>query len=296
MSGEEVRVDVAVITMVRDESAMLPRWLRHYGAQFGERNLYVLDDQSQDGSTSGLAATVISMPKRATSSGDRVFGAFKSTVANKLGAALLEMYDVVILVDADEFIVPDPRRYSGLREYLERHPDADVLAPVGVNLVHVPDREPTLDPTMPLLRQRRHVKVVPGMCKPAIKRIPARWTGGTHGIRAPYGLSRDLYLVHAKYADRAAALTTHEGRHSEFLTAHAGRTATWRLKPAEIADRWTSWARSPDSPAVLDFDTLDLSGVVRAQPKGIYRSYGPQTSAMDDGEMYVLPDYLTDQV
>lgn len=289
-------MDVAVITMARDESVMLPRWLRHYGSQFGERNLYVLDDQSQDGSTTGLAATVITMPKRATSSGERVFGAFKSSVANKFGAALLEMYDVVMLVDTDEFIVADPRRYAGLRDYLERHPEADVLAPVGVNLVHVPEREAGLDPGLPLLRQRRHVKVVPGMCKPAIKRIPARWTGGTHGIKAPYELSRDLYLLHAKYADRSAALSTHEGRHSEFLTSDAGKTATWKMKPAEIADRWTSWARSSAPPQVLDFDTVDLSGVVRAQPKGIYRSYGPQMTAMDDGTMYVLPDYLTDQV
>jgi hypothetical protein len=206
------------------------------------------------------------------------------------------MYDTVILVDADEFLVPDPRRYSGLRDYLERHADADVLAPVGVNLVQVPERESSLAPARPLLAQRRHVKVVPGMCKPAIKRIPARWTGGTHGIKAPYDLSRDLYLFHAKYADKADALATHEGRHSEYLSANAGKTATWRMKPAEIAQRWSHWSRAAAHAEVLDFETVDLTGFVRAQPNGIYRSYGPQMAAMDDGPLYVLPDYLTDQV
>jgi hypothetical protein len=286
---------VAVITMARNESVMLPRWLEYYGRQVGERNLYVLDDQSDDGSTDGIAATVITMPVRATSKDDRVFGAYKSAVASKLAVALLEMYDVVAFVDSDEFVVPDPRRYTGLVDYLEQHPHADVLAAVGVNLVHLADREPPLRPDAPLLTQRRHVKVVGGMCKPAFKRIPARWSGGTHGVRAPYTLSRDLYLLHAKYADRQSAMATQSGRHQEYLTTEAGKTATWVIDAPELAQRWAEWTSTDGPVPVLDFDTVDLEGIVREESNGVHRSFGPQATAMK-GPLYRLPDYLSDQV
>jgi hypothetical protein len=288
-------VHVAVITMTRNEARMLPRWVEYYGGAVGERNLYVLDDSSDDGSTQGLAATVITMPVRATEEPGRVFGAYKAALASKLAVALLDMYDVVVFTDADEFIVADPRSYSGLADYLARHPDAPVLAPVGVNLLHLPAQEPPLRDGVPLLAQRRHVKVVGGMCKPAIKRVRARWSGGTHGVKAPYAISRDLYLVHAKYADREAALATQADRHREYRATDAGRTATWTIEPTELDATWSRWTAS-DAPApVLDFESVDLEGVVREEDNGIHRSFGPQATAML-GPLYRLPDYLTTQV
>jgi hypothetical protein len=313
---------VAVITMARNESVMLPRWVAHYGAAAGERNLYVLDDGSDDGSTTGLAATVITMPVRATeqqarrstrsptrswrpgrAGGKRLrraragwgFGAYKAAVASKLAVALLEMYDVVVYTDADEFIVPDPRRYAGLGDYLEQHEGSAVLAPVGLNLVHLPGREPTLRSDMPLLAQRRHVKVVGGMCKPAIKRIGARWSAGTHGVKAPYTLSRDLYLLHAKYADYDVALSTQSARHREYLSTGAGKMATWTMQPAELAAEWSVWTATDGLPPVLDFETVDLDGIVREEDKGFHRSFGTQAAAML-GQLYRLPEYLTTQV
>src|SRR5262245_57139984 len=53
---------VAVLTTVRDEAQMLPRWLDYYGRQVGSENLLVLDDNSVDGSTKDLPCTVYQLP------------------------------------------------------------------------------------------------------------------------------------------------------------------------------------------------------------------------------------------
>ena len=43
----------AVLTMVYNESVFLPIWLRYYSRFFAPEDIYVLDHQSDDGSTNG---------------------------------------------------------------------------------------------------------------------------------------------------------------------------------------------------------------------------------------------------
>ena len=50
------------MTVVRDERVMLPLWTRHYGAQLGVENLYVIDDNSSDGSTDDLPCDLLRLP------------------------------------------------------------------------------------------------------------------------------------------------------------------------------------------------------------------------------------------
>ena len=45
---------IAALTMVFNERHLLPIWVHHYGSAIGRENLYVVDDGSDDGSTSGL--------------------------------------------------------------------------------------------------------------------------------------------------------------------------------------------------------------------------------------------------
>ena len=44
----------AAVTFVYNESFNLPLWRRHYGAQLGTENLFIVDDGSDDGSTDGI--------------------------------------------------------------------------------------------------------------------------------------------------------------------------------------------------------------------------------------------------
>ena len=303
-----VTVRIAVMTMVRNEGAILPRWQRYYGGQVGPRNLFVLDDMSTDGSLDSLDATVIHLPTRATvarrsdqpgphdsSAGAPAFR--KTAAANKFAAALLEFYQAVIFVDADEFIVPDPRSYDSLQDFMRKNEDP-VIAPLGLNIVHRTDAEATLRPDELLLRQRRYVKVSSLMSKPAIKRVPARWTGGTHGIAREYRVRTDIFLLHAKFADAETLRRVHAQRHNEFLATGAGGRSTWSMPPERMEAALSDWMGVRSRRRIQDFDpdAIDVSDFVREKAVDDYRS-GVQSvrASMKRQPLQRLPDYLSDQ-
>ena len=88
---------------------------------------------------------------------DGKFNSTRMAVVGNLGRSLLQLYDVVLFCDTDEFIVPDPDQYAGLREYVEaRSGDGlNAVGSLGFNVVHDVGSEPPLDLDKPLLGQRR---------------------------------------------------------------------------------------------------------------------------------------------
>lgn len=215
---------VLVMTMVRDEAEMLPRWVRHYAAQVGMENLLVLDDNSTDGSTDDLECTVHLVPPLPGSN----FEGVRMDLVSGLAQGFLKVYDYVVFVDADEFLVPDPTKHATLPDFLAARPDADVVAPVALNVLHLPTQEGPLRPDLPVLDQRRFAKFAPLMCKPAIKRIPAKWKFGSHGIKAPYAVDPELYMLHLKFADREALRAVAAHRQALVQLDGRGKKSSWR--------------------------------------------------------------------
>lgn len=274
---------------------MLPRWLGYYGEQVGVENLVILDDQSDDGSTADIGATVIRLPRRAASTAE-TFDTAKMRLSNGLASTLLAVYDVVVFVDVDEFIIPDPRHYSGLRDYLTHGPSADVIAPIGLNLVHSPRSAPALDPDLPLLQQRRHVRFAPYMCKPAIKRKPFAWGRGQHGIKAEYAIHRDVFLLHSHYADLDLAVETQRARFEEFRTWGSGERSIWSRPPESLPahlEEWTVDEGDPDPP-LFDPQTIAIEGVVQQREKR--GGYTSRTGPNREQPLMTVPDYLDTQV
>ncbi len=58
-----------MVTMAYNEATMLPLWLRHYERQVGAENCYVLDHGSSDGSTVGINANLIRLPRTRSTNG-----------------------------------------------------------------------------------------------------------------------------------------------------------------------------------------------------------------------------------
>src|ERR671926_301444 len=106
---------VAVVTIVRDEAELLPLWLAHYGEEVGIQNVIVLDDHTVDGSTDDLHCVCYRLPDPPWKAG---WGRTRLRLVNGLATSLLAVNDVVIYVDVDEFLAPDPARHTGLRDYL----------------------------------------------------------------------------------------------------------------------------------------------------------------------------------
>jgi hypothetical protein len=189
---------VAALTMVRDEAALLPIWCGHYLRQVGAGNLYVLDHASRDGGTRGIPAQVTSLPDGPL---DEALRVARVTEAVR---DLLRTYDWVVHSDVDELVLADPRHSPTLADYAVAEP-SPVARAVGIDLHHIPDEEPPLDPALPLGAQRRWVRFAASMCKPALVREAVRWTPGFH-TSEPTGRFGALYCVHLRYVDLGMGL------------------------------------------------------------------------------------------
>jgi hypothetical protein len=280
---------IAVMTTVRDEADMLPRWIDYYGRQVGVENLLVLDDNTVDGSTKDLPCSVYRLPPAPWR---WEWAAGRIRMVNGIAQGLLACYDAVVFTDADEFLLPDPAKYDGLRDYLAARADREVIAPLALNVLHNPDREPDLDPTKPVLAQRRFVKFTSVMCKPLVKRTPAAWRPAFHGINAPYEIDRELLLLHLKYYD--VAMLSKVAEHRRMLHENENRGASssaWSMGSDELTSQLRSWV-DVDGDDVREFDPAEpnLDRIVQKKPAGFYRSEGTQLKAMQKNPLRVLPE------
>src|SRR4051812_30521331 len=105
---------VAAFTMVYNESSKLPIWTKYYGATLGPENCFIVDHGSTDGSTSKLGDAgfnVIKLPRSPQDNDKRT--AFLGEVVS----AFVRYFDYALYTDCDEIIVPDPRKFGGLKDY-----------------------------------------------------------------------------------------------------------------------------------------------------------------------------------
>jgi hypothetical protein len=287
-SEEELRV--AAVTFCRDEGRMLPLWLRYYGEQLGPENLYVVDDSSEDGSTDGLSCNVLHIPPIRG-------GKFESTRMKFLGglaASLRTLYDCVVFADADEFVAPDPARYSGLKDFIARQGD-DVAAvgALGLNVVHAVDAEPPLDLTSPVLGQRTLAKFVPVMCKPSVNLAGAPWFAASHGIRAPYVVDPDLWMFHLKWADRDLLRAAADHRLRMVETDGRSRETQWGEGSETLVGLLERITAGVDPAGVPEFSppTGRALAALVTQSGGGYRApKGAQMQLMETQPLVRIPE------
>ena len=189
---------VAALTMAYNEPVWAPAWARHYAAQLGAENCLLLDHGSDDGSTDALPVPV---RRLARSPLDEVWRVGQVIDAVR---GLLRTHDAVFHSDTDELLVADPALYPDLRAYAAATPHPVVTA-IGLDVQHLPDEEPPLDPHAPFGPQRAWVRFAASMCKPALVRHPVAWAPGFHSSDAPLVTDR-LFLLHMRYADLGLGL------------------------------------------------------------------------------------------
>ena len=185
--------------MAYNEPDFAALWGRHYAAEVGARNCYIIDHGSTDGSLDGLTGINIVRIPRSPQDDPR-----RARFLSQFCGALLQWYDAVIHTDIDEILVADPARHLSLARYCaaETRP---VVNAVGLDLLHRPDREPPLSPGLPVTLQRRWVRFSSAMCKPVMIRAPVEWAPGFHCVASP-PVFGDLFLFHLRYADLGRGL------------------------------------------------------------------------------------------
>lgn len=186
---------LAIVTLVRNEPFFLPRWLEYYGRTGAD--LYVLDHESDDGSTDNLPGVTVATVRHELCEPAQWM---LRTVQQKM-ADLLVLYDRVGYAEVDEFLIPDPARWNSLSHFLDENPD-DFLGAEGWNVVHQKDDLPLCDSPVVGLLEDRCWKREPLYDMTLIGRKVPNWKIGRHGLNdRPNVPSKGLRLVHLHYTD-----------------------------------------------------------------------------------------------
>ena len=194
---------IAALTMVRNDNFFLRKWVEHYGRELGKENLYIYyDGNDQDVADFCQGTNAYVHPKI----GVQVVAAEKGRMkflSEKAAELFGQGYDLVIGVDADEYIVVDPRLGIGLREYLSRQDIQVSLSPLGLDFGQKLGEEGDLSFDEPFLKQRHFAQIGTRYTKPSIIAQPCQWGSGFHRVKGHnFHIASDLYLMHFGYSDK----------------------------------------------------------------------------------------------
>jgi hypothetical protein len=133
------------------------------------------------------------------------------------------------------------------------------------------------------------------MCKPAIKRVPAEWTAASHGIRTPYQVDPELFMIHLKFYDRDALRRTADHRRSMVEADGRAAGSSWAKggdAMVQVLDRSVAGV-DPDDVPEFDPASVDLAGLVYRDDKDGYRTMKVgQIRAMDSQPLVRIPERL----
>jgi hypothetical protein len=195
----------ALITMVHNEPVFLPLWLGYYSRFFKPQDIYVFDNESDDGSTDREG--FVRIPVRHS----RVDHTWMVRTIQDLQHELLDRYDMVLVTDVDEIVAPDPRSGT-LGDYLDRF-DEEWVNCLGYELLHLRDEEPPLRLDRPILDQRRHWYFNDTYNKAALASAPVEWVPGFHRrADGHYAIDPDLRMIHLHRVDYEICLERHRTR------------------------------------------------------------------------------------
>ncbi|MXV49664.1 hypothetical protein GS399_01670 [Pedobacter sp. HMF7647] len=197
----------AVVTMAKNESVFLPIWWHYYSQFFHPEDIYIIDHDTTDGSTSGPGFVRIPVSHPVVDWGwhrDRL-----QENQNKL----IARYDVVLCTDVDEIVAPDPRTGT-LGDYIDRF-EGEFVNCRGYEIIHIKNSEKQLNLQQPILEQRFHWYHNPSYSKPLLATVPMQWHGGLH-VRVDGKTSVDpsLYLLHLHRVDYDLCHDRHKQRAS----------------------------------------------------------------------------------
>lgn len=250
------------MTMVYNENHNLQRWINYYGVKVGLGSLYIIDHGTNDGSTCGLdnSINIIRIPREEFDDAQRL------KLVQGFFNGLLEYFDTGLFADADEFVVPDPEKYSDIFEYSKRM-NVDCVYAVGLNIVEIMNKDAPFRTDRPILGQRDTAVLSNSMCKPLLAKAPIAWNPGFHTSSADLFFDPDLFLMHTKYASKEEAyarlsVTRQMKWSDDALQKNVGRHQRWR--DDELEARYNSYDKRYCMNDLTPFDfVIDCNEMVR---------------------------------
>lgn len=187
---------VAAITMARNDEFFLTRWIEYYGKELGENNLYIyLDGFDQPIPKNAGKSNVVHCERivEHVVAGEKRRLGFLSDMA----AELLKTYDIIIGVDADEFLVVDPACGKTLQAYLSEIDINPCVSGLGMDIGQHLNNEATLNYSKSFLKQREYAFISSRYTKTSVISKPVRWGSGFHRVKGHnFRIDPNLYLFH----------------------------------------------------------------------------------------------------
>ena len=195
--------DIAIFTIVKNESYFLKKWIQYYSQFFDLQDMLVLNNNSDDGCTNNIHIRT-----------QLLFGntglncAWVTQHVRLQFETLLHDYKYVLYVDVDEFIVPTHN--PNLRSYIEQQINngSNCLISTGWNIIHYPEKgETTFDFTKNILSQRQYANDCISYNKPYCANYTLDFIPGQHSATNEQWHSQhqrndtNALLLHAKLFD-----------------------------------------------------------------------------------------------
>lgn len=245
---------IAALTMVRNDDLFLRKWVAYYGSQLGKENLYIFFDGTDQTIGDFCKGTHASLHEKI---GNQVVSAEKGRLkflSERAAELFANGYDLVIGVDADEFLVVDPKLGKSLPEYLSDRKIGTSLSGLGLDFGQKLGEEPDLDWSDGFLVQRHYAQIGTRYTKPSVLARPCNWGSGFHRVKGHnFHIGKGLYLLHFGYCDQKflESRCTDKDRVSQGWAKHMQKRARTIRYVTNISsrdfDRWTRFGRKCQS-------------------------------------------------
>jgi hypothetical protein len=198
----------AVFTIVKNEYYFLPIWLKYYKKYFADQDIYVLDHQSNDGSTDNL--TVNHIPVVNEMAFDHNW--LVETIEN-FQVSLLEKYESVIFAESDELLYSPDMPLNILIEHFLNDPSKKHITCLGHEMIQDLEKESPLEIGGEIFKNRNYWFKYPDYDKTLISKVPLKWVWGFHYAKnIDRDFSYNLHLMHLHRCDFELMLKRHEER------------------------------------------------------------------------------------
>lgn len=216
---------IAVISMARNDTVFIQKWIEYYGREFGKENLFlILDGYDQSIPENRDDINLIRVPHKVLNrtAGDKN----RAKLVSKFAQGLFYRYDRVIALDIDEFLVVDPKINISLKEYLNGKFNVSSISALGLDIgQHLKEEDP-IDLNQPFLAQRSYARVSPRYTKPIIAFKSITWGAGYHRVKwKNFKIDPNLFLFHFGMVDYELATekTNDDSRLNEGWESHLNR-------------------------------------------------------------------------
>lgn len=200
LKARQGKQDVAAFTITKDEPFFLERWCAYYAHQFGEHNVYVLDNGTTDDSvikarTRWPNINFVSFDTKSSCDWQLI-----TNTAKCFQRVLLRAYYAVIYGDVDEFLITgsDENLRDFCLKFLSSHDDC--IKSEGWGVVQRIGIEQEIG-NQGLLESRDLAWRAPRYDKISLSKIPLDWSKGSHNVNNPVKFNEGLILLHARDID-----------------------------------------------------------------------------------------------